>query len=188
MPATKGSDKNWVKHVMQTSFATYPPKGVFTASPGAIADAADVEGVAPGGLTSWQRMVLFHQNRGGKGLSKERRQALKEAIGTLSKRREERKAGTNGWDEKTLLPHELVPADVFASRLAEEAAARQKVALSTSPTPLPLLMHAPSTVISGQAKRFVPPGSTVPKPAQTSTPPLALGRPSIGPPPKEALP
>jgi DNA ligase D-like protein (predicted 3'-phosphoesterase) len=96
--------KNWVKHVMQTSFATYPPPGVFTRSPEEIADAGDQPGVAPKGLTSWQRMVLFHRNRGGKGLSEERRQALHNAIQMLSQRRVERRQQPELYDAETLLP------------------------------------------------------------------------------------
>src|SRR4051812_13164860 len=96
--------KDWVRRVMQTSFATYPPPGVFTRPAAEIADAGDEPGVAPGGLTSWQRMVLFHHNRGGKRLPDERRQALREAVGLLSQRRLERKQQPDLYDQKTLLP------------------------------------------------------------------------------------
>jgi hypothetical protein len=111
---------SWVQHVMDNYTSTDPPKGIFTASPETIADAADVEGVAPKGLTSWQRMVLFHRNRGGKGLSEERRQTLQQAIQALTKRRLERRQGINGFKEDTLLPHTLIPAQDFAKRLAQE--------------------------------------------------------------------
>jgi DNA ligase D-like protein (predicted 3'-phosphoesterase) len=96
--------KNWVKHVMETSFATYPPPGVFTRSPAEIADAGDQPGVAPKGLTSWQRMVLFHRNRGGRGLPDERRQALQDAVQMLSQRRTERRQQPELYDPETLLP------------------------------------------------------------------------------------
>jgi hypothetical protein len=96
--------RNWVKHVMQTSFATYPPPGVFTRSPQEIADAGDAPGVAPKGLTSWQRMVLFHRNRGGRGLAEERRRALQDAVQLLSRRRAERKQKPELYDPTTLLP------------------------------------------------------------------------------------
>jgi hypothetical protein len=112
----------WVQHVMENYASTDPPKRVFTADPTTIADAADVEGVAPKGLTSWQRMVLFHRNRGGKGLPVERRRALQDAVKLLSQRRLERQQQVNGFHEGTLLPHKLVPLDEFAKRLGEKAA------------------------------------------------------------------
>lgn len=103
--------KNWVKHVMETSFATYPPPGVFTRSPAEIADAGDQPGVAPKGLTSWQRMVLFHRNRGGRGLPDERRQALQDAVQMLSQRRTERRQQPELYDPETLLPIKQGAAD-----------------------------------------------------------------------------
>lgn len=121
---------SWVKHVMDNYTSTDPPKGIFTISPKTIADAADVEGVAPKGLTSWQRMVIFHHNRGGKGLTHERQQTLQKAIHILSKRREERKKHTNGYEEKTLLPHKLISQKDFGKRLLKET--RTKKADSTA--------------------------------------------------------
>lgn len=92
-------------------------------SPNLIADAADVQGVAPKGLTSWQRMVLFHKNRGGTGLTDERKAALTDAIKLLSVRRQERRQQLNGYHEDTLLPSKLTTAKAFAQRMGEDAAA-----------------------------------------------------------------
>lgn len=114
-------NKSWVQRVMATSDATSPPLGIFKASLERIADAADVRGVAPRGLTSWQRMVLFHRNRGGKGLSDERRKALEEAIHLLSARRQERQHNLNGYREDTFLPHKLTGAREFAALLGKQA-------------------------------------------------------------------
>jgi hypothetical protein len=125
------SKPSWVQDVMANYTSTDPPKGIFTMSPRTIADASDVEGVAPKGLTSWQRMVLFHRNRGGRGLTLERRQALQEAITLLSKRRADRQTGVNGWEEGTLLPYDKIDPDTFAKRLAKEVRKRK-----SQPNPL----------------------------------------------------
>lgn len=99
---------SWVQNVMNTSFSTYPPDKIFTRSPQDIADAADIQGVAPKGLTSWQRMVLFHQNRGGSKLPEEQRKNLQEAIKLLSQRAKERRALQEHYDPKTLLPKKVL--------------------------------------------------------------------------------
>lgn len=118
----KRPTNSWVQRVMETSDATSPPPGIFTKDPNLIADAADVENVAPKGLTSWQRMTIFHKNRSGRMLSPEREKALSEAIKLLSKRIKERKAMTNGYEEGTLLPHTRIPIKDFTSRLGKQAA------------------------------------------------------------------
>jgi DNA ligase D-like protein (predicted 3'-phosphoesterase) len=95
---------NWIRHVMENYTSTTPPQGIFTRSPQEIVDAGDVEGVAPYGVTSWQRMVNFHRNRSGRNLTPERRQALTDAITLLSRRIKERKGLPEQYDPKTLLP------------------------------------------------------------------------------------
>lgn len=112
-------DRDWVRRVMQTSFATFPPQGVFTRGPEEIATAGDEPGVAPAGLTSWQRMVLFHHNRGGRGLTEERRQALRQAVALLSQRRLERRQRPDLYDPQTLLP---LAGDRFTEKQAAAAA------------------------------------------------------------------
>jgi hypothetical protein len=95
---------DWIKHVMQTSFATYPPTGVFTRPAQEIADAGDQEGVAPKGLNSWLKMVNFHRNRGGKKLPQLQKDELTKAIQLLSQRIKERRQQPDMYDPKTLLP------------------------------------------------------------------------------------
>jgi len=95
---------HWVQHVMENYESTAPPHLIFTKSPQEIADASDAEGVAPKGVVSWQRMVNFHRNRGGRRLTDERRQALADAITILSQRIKERKQQPEMYDPQTLLP------------------------------------------------------------------------------------
>lgn len=99
---------SWVQHVMANYTSTYPPEGIFTKSPQEIVDAADIEGVAPKGVVSWQRMVNFHRNRSGRKLKDERRQALTEAIALLSQRIKERKAQPELYEPQTLFPKQAV--------------------------------------------------------------------------------
>jgi hypothetical protein len=102
---------SWVDRVMRTSFATYPPPGIFTRPALDIADASEAEGVAPKGLHSWQRMVLFHKNRGGRRLKPEHRGQLDAAIQMLGQRIRERK-GNPGYDPATLFPVPVKEASV----------------------------------------------------------------------------
>ena len=134
---TAPAQKDWVRKVMNTSFSTFPPAGAFTRTAREIADAGDEPGVAPGGLTSWQRMVLFHHNRGGRGLSDERKQALREAVRLLAERRAERRARPEDYDPGTLLPR-----DVYHG----------------SPTPgIEELQPRPSRVLRGESAVFATP-------------------------------
>ncbi len=116
------ANRGWVQHVMENYASTDPPVGIFTKDPITIADAADVEGVAPKGLTSWQRMISFHRNRGGRRLTPERRRALQDAIALITTRRQQRIQSVNHFDKQTLLPSKLIPLDQFAQRLGAKAA------------------------------------------------------------------
>lgn len=95
---------SWVDYVMKNYTSTDPPPLIFTRTPQEIADAGDMEGVAPKGIGSWQRMTIFHKNRGGKRLTEERHKALQEAIQMLSQRIKERRQQPELYDPKTLLP------------------------------------------------------------------------------------
>lgn len=164
--------QSWVQRVMQTSDATTPPKGVFTRDPETIADAADVQGVAPKGLTSWQRMVLFHRNRSGKGLTEERREALGQAIKLLSQRRQERIQQLNGFQEGTLLPRDMIDPQDFALRLGKEAAWGLSGAMRMRPpTQGPSALRIGSGLGSSAARGIGPP----------PTPPSLPGSPSVMP-------
>lgn len=98
-----GASKGWVRHVIENYASTDPPKGIFTRKAKAIADAADTKGVAPKGLQSWQRMVIFHKNRGGSKLPKHQKKELDEAIKILSGRIKQRKEQPKKYHPKTLL-------------------------------------------------------------------------------------
>lgn len=95
---------SWVQHVMQNYTSTSPPPRIFTRPAQEIADAGDQEGVAPLGVTSWQRMVNFHRNRGGSRLPELQKEQLARAIQILSGRIKERKRQPDLFDPKTLLP------------------------------------------------------------------------------------
>jgi hypothetical protein len=109
--------KSWVQHVMANYTSTDPPKRVFTYPADLIADAGDVQGVAPKGLTSWQRMVLFHMNRGGKRLPQPQKTELQKAIKILSERRKQRLADVDNYEEDTLLPKQQIDPVEFGKRL-----------------------------------------------------------------------
>jgi hypothetical protein len=96
MPDTYGPDAkpSWTKHVMTHYDSTSPPPGIFTRGVDEIVAAGHDPRVAPLGPGSWQKMILFHRNRGGARLGEERRAVLQEAIGRLSDViREGREAG-----------------------------------------------------------------------------------------------
>jgi len=76
MPASHkvGSNKNWVASV--TTDSTHPPEGLFTKSAATIARALASKKVSPKGPASGLRMLTYFINRGGKGLTAERRAEL----------------------------------------------------------------------------------------------------------------
>jgi hypothetical protein len=82
MPAKKA--KKWVATVKTDS--THPPEGLFTKSASAIARSLASKKVSPKGPTSGLRMLTYFINRGGKGLSADRRAELEKAKTLLSKR------------------------------------------------------------------------------------------------------
>lgn len=88
------SANRWVAGVKTES--TYPPEGLFTRSATTIARSLASKKVSPKGPRSGLRMLLYFINRGGRGLSAERRAELEKAKTILSKRvrqeKEKRKA------------------------------------------------------------------------------------------------
>jgi len=74
----------WVAKVKTDS--THPPEGLFTKSAGVIARSLASKKVSPKGPVSGLRMLTYFLNRGGKGLSEERRAELEKAKILLSKR------------------------------------------------------------------------------------------------------
>jgi hypothetical protein len=85
--AKKG--KRWVAGVKTVS--TFPPEGLFTRSAAAIAKALASKKVSPKGPASGMRMLNYFINRGGRGLSTERRKELDKAKKLLSAKIKERK-------------------------------------------------------------------------------------------------
>ena len=81
-PAKKPT--RWVAKVKTDS--THPPEGLFTKSAGVIARSLASRKVSPKGPVSGLRMLTYFLNRGGKGLSAERRAELERAKVLLSKR------------------------------------------------------------------------------------------------------
>jgi len=76
--------RNWVASVKTVS--TFPPEGLFTKDAATIAKTLASPEVSPKGPTSGLRMLLYFINRGGKGLSKQRRKELEKAKALLSER------------------------------------------------------------------------------------------------------
>jgi Protein of unknown function (DUF3175) len=84
--------KRWVAGV--TTDSTHPPEGLFTKSASTIARTLASKKVSPKGPSSGLRMLTYFINRGGKGLTGERRQELEHAKELLSRRvRAARSAG-----------------------------------------------------------------------------------------------
>ena len=75
--------KKWVAEV--TTDSTHPP-GLFTKSAETIARTLASKRVSPKGPASGMRMLTYFVNRGGKGLSSERRAVLEQAKKLLSAR------------------------------------------------------------------------------------------------------
>jgi tRNA(adenine34) deaminase len=88
--ATKKNGKRWVASVNTDS--TYPPEGLFTKDAETIARTLASKKVSPKGPGSGMRMLNYFINRAGKGLTEERRAALKKAKTLLSARIKQDKA------------------------------------------------------------------------------------------------
>jgi tRNA(adenine34) deaminase len=80
----KRSRKRWVAKVKTDS--THPPGGLFTRSASTIARTLASKKVSPKGPGSGMRMLTYFINRGGRGLSAERRAELERAKTLLAKR------------------------------------------------------------------------------------------------------
>ncbi len=80
----KNKSKKWVKDV--TTDSTFPPEGIFTKDAKTIARVIARPDISPKGVGSAIRMIQFFINRGGKGLSKERKKELEKAKRLLQKR------------------------------------------------------------------------------------------------------
>jgi len=74
----------WVATVKTDS--THPPEGLFTKSASVIARSLASKKVSPKGPASGLRMLTYFLNRGGKGLTADRRAELGKAKGLLSER------------------------------------------------------------------------------------------------------
>ena len=74
--------KKWVASVDTDS--THPPKGLFTKKAATIAKTLASPKVSPKGPGSGMRMLTYFVNRGGSGLSTERRAELEKAKNLLS--------------------------------------------------------------------------------------------------------
>jgi tRNA(adenine34) deaminase len=71
----------WARDIKTVS--TYPPKGTFTRSAGAIARTMASTRVSPKGIGSGIRMIQMFMNRAGKKLSSTRRRELEKAKAIL---------------------------------------------------------------------------------------------------------
>jgi uncharacterized protein DUF3175 len=81
---TVKKSKRWVAKV--TTDSTHPPEGLFTKSATTIARSLASKKVSPKGPASGLRMLTYFINRGGKGLSPDRRAELEKAKTILSNR------------------------------------------------------------------------------------------------------
>jgi tRNA(adenine34) deaminase len=78
-----------------TTDSTHPPQGLFTKDAATIARTLASKKVSPKGPGSGMRMLTYFINRGGRGLSKTRREELERAKRLLSERvKRERARGT----------------------------------------------------------------------------------------------
>jgi len=80
----KTTARKWVRTV--TTDSTHPPKGLFTKDAATIARSLASRRVSPKGPASGMRMLTYFINRGGRGLSKTRRDELERAKRLLAKR------------------------------------------------------------------------------------------------------
>jgi Protein of unknown function (DUF3175) len=78
------SNKRWVAGVKTVS--TFPPEGLFTKDGATIARSLASKKVSPKGPGSGMRMLTYFINRGGRGLSPNRRAELERAKKLLSER------------------------------------------------------------------------------------------------------
>ncbi len=76
--------KRWVRTV--TTDSTHPPKGLFNKDAATIARTLASKKVSPKGPGSGMRMLTYYINRGGRGLSRTRREELERAKRLLSER------------------------------------------------------------------------------------------------------
>jgi hypothetical protein len=83
------SPNRWVAKVQTDS--THPPEGLFTKSAATIARSLASKKVSPKGPGSGMRMLTYFMNRGGRGLTAERKAELQKAKALLSKRIERAK-------------------------------------------------------------------------------------------------
>jgi Protein of unknown function (DUF3175) len=81
MAARKGK---WVQNVKTAS--TFPPQGLFTQDAETIVRELASKKVSPRGIGSGIRMLQYFINRGGKGLTRTRRQELEKAKRLLQQR------------------------------------------------------------------------------------------------------
>ena len=86
---TRSPNRRWVAKVQTDS--THPPEGLFTKSAPTIARSLASKKVSPKGPGSGMRMLTYFKNRGGRGLTAERRAELEKAKALLSKRIERAK-------------------------------------------------------------------------------------------------
>ena len=84
MAAKRSGNKRWVRNV--TTVSTYPPEGLFTKDAHTVAKILASKKVSPKGIGSGIRMLQFFINRGGKGLSSERRKELERAKAILQEK------------------------------------------------------------------------------------------------------
>ncbi len=70
--------KKWVQDI--TTDSTSPPEGIFTEDAETISRVMARKDVSPLGIGSAIRMVQYFINRGGKGISPERREELERAM------------------------------------------------------------------------------------------------------------
>jgi tRNA(adenine34) deaminase len=79
--------KRWSSKV--TTDSTKPSPGLFKKSGKVIAEGLAKKPVSPKGPGQAMQMLSFYENRGGKNLSQERKQALETAKGILRKKESE---------------------------------------------------------------------------------------------------
>jgi tRNA(adenine34) deaminase len=90
----KAKKKNyWVASV--TTDSTHPAAGLFTKKAATIARSLASKKVSPKGPASGMRMLNYFINRGGRGLTTERRAELNKAKALLSKRIEREKQNSS---------------------------------------------------------------------------------------------
>jgi len=83
--------KKWVASVK--TVPTFPAEGLFTKDAATIARSLASKKVSPRDPASGMRMLTYFINRGGKGLSKERRSELEKAKRLLSEKIAKAKQG-----------------------------------------------------------------------------------------------